>query len=215
MGARTVSGDKFDADIPSFNIDVPGVQEWTIKGATNHPFHLHVYHQQMQGACGSGGAFEDGEYYDTIAGSCLMRFDADPNPPFETAYDGRTIMHCHILEHEDQGAMTWADTLLGGFGPPAFPDPNHQDLYACGDCTPQPEGPFGDPTCADGVDNDCDGAIDSADPDCQDGGMACFEYVDKGSCNNDPNCEWQDSPKNGTCVDAAGCTPTSPVNVTI
>jgi FtsP/CotA-like multicopper oxidase with cupredoxin domain len=136
MGARTVNGEKFDAFIPSFNIDVPGIQEWNIKGATNHPFHLHVYHYQMQGACGSGGAFEDGEYYDTIAGSCLVRFDTDPTTT--TAYDGRTIMHCHILEHEDQGAMIWADTLVGGFGPPISPDPNHQDLYLCGDVPPPP-----------------------------------------------------------------------------
>jgi fibronectin type 3 domain-containing protein len=29
-------------------------------------------------------------------------------------------MHCHILEHEDQGAMGWTD-VLGGMGPPVFP----------------------------------------------------------------------------------------------
>lgn len=38
--------------------------------------------------------------------------------------------------------------------PPAFPPP------------PEDEGPFGDPTCSDGVDNDGDGLIDSDDPDC-------------------------------------------------
>jgi FtsP/CotA-like multicopper oxidase with cupredoxin domain len=208
MGARTVSGDKFDAEIPSFNIDIPGVQEWTVKGATNHPFHLHVYHQQMQGACGSGGAFEDGEYYDTIAGSCTVRFDANPNPPYETAYSGTTIMHCHILEHEDQGAMTWADTKFG-YGPPTFPDTSYQVLYPCGDCT-QTEDP--EVSCSDGQDNDCDGLYDGDDPDCQ-GTGACSDYVDKGSCNNAPNCEWQGSPKSGTCVDAAGCTRTSPDEV--
>jgi hypothetical protein len=30
-------------------------------------------------------------------------------------------MHCHILEHEDQGAMGWADVLVGGTGAPEFP----------------------------------------------------------------------------------------------
>jgi FtsP/CotA-like multicopper oxidase with cupredoxin domain len=215
MGARTVSGDKFDADIPSFNIDVHGVQEWTIKGATNHPFHLHVYHQQMQGACGSGGAFEDGEYYDTIAGSCLVRFDADPDPQFATAYEGRTIMHCHILEHEDQGAMTWADVEFG-IGPPVFPDPGTQSaLYpqvgglCVVACTPT-ETP--ELTCNDGIDNDCDGLTDGDDPDCQ-GPTVCSDYVDKGSCNNDPNCEWQGSPKNGMCMDVVACTPTEPTEV--
>jgi hypothetical protein len=36
-------------------------------------------------------------------------------------------------------------------------------------CVPLPagtEGPFGSPSCADGVDNDCDGFIDAADPGC-------------------------------------------------
>ena len=75
-------------------------------------------------------------------------------------------------------------------------------------CTPLPATePGTEITCDDGLDNDCDGAADGADSDC---GMACSEYVDKGACNNDPNCEWQGSPKNGICVDAVVCTPTGP-----
>jgi FtsP/CotA-like multicopper oxidase with cupredoxin domain len=177
MGARTVSGDKFDAEVPSFNIDLPGVQEWTIKGATNHPFHLHVYHQQVvQG--GGCGPFEEGEHYDTIAANCDVRLDAgwvqDPlQPELDTAYLGRTIMHCHILEHEDQGAMTWADVTFGEPAPD-FPDPNQQALYDCGGgppvCEPTPGQELQETSCSDGVDNDCDGAIDDADSDCQ---VAC------------------------------------------
>ncbi|HYQ70317.1 MAG TPA: hypothetical protein VET88_00160, partial [Gammaproteobacteria bacterium] len=34
---------------------------------------------------------------------------------------------------------------------------------------------------------------------------ACSDYTDKGSCNNDPVCDWQGSPKNGSCVDAPVC----------
>jgi hypothetical protein len=60
-------------------------------------------------------------------------------------------------------------------------------------------------TCNDTLDNDCDGFTDDADTDC--GGPAtCSDYVDKGSCNDDPNCEWVGSPHNGTCQDAVGCT---------
>jgi FtsP/CotA-like multicopper oxidase with cupredoxin domain len=128
MGARTVNGAKFDGAVPTFEIPALGVQEWTIKGARQHPFHLHVYHVQMNGAC---GPFEDGEYYDTVAGSgCDVRFDL--NPASSSVYDGRTIMHCHILLHEDEGAMGWAD-VQGGSPPPAFPDPGvQQALYQCG-----------------------------------------------------------------------------------
>jgi FtsP/CotA-like multicopper oxidase with cupredoxin domain len=114
MGARTVAGSKWDHAVPNFTLETNGVQEFKLKGATNHPFHLHIYHVQVQGDCGD---FEDGEYYDVVAGNCTIRFDLTP----DTAYLGRTVMHCHILEHEDQGAMGWAD-VLGGKLPPVFPD---------------------------------------------------------------------------------------------
>jgi hypothetical protein len=75
-------------------------------------------------------------------------------------------------------------------------------------CTPLPATePGTEITCDDGLDNDCDGDADGADSDC---GMACSAYVDKGACNNDPNCEWQGSPSKGMCVDAVVCTPTGP-----
>ena len=116
MGARTVNGSKFDVDTPTFTLHADAVQDWSIKGAVNHPFHLHVYHFQAQGGC--GGDFEEGEYYDTMAGNCSVRFDLDTAT--STPYEGRTIMHCHILTHEDEGAMTWMD-VVGGTGPPTFP----------------------------------------------------------------------------------------------
>jgi FtsP/CotA-like multicopper oxidase with cupredoxin domain len=138
MGARTINGSKFDAKVATFDVSTAGVQEWLVKGATNHPFHLHIYHMQMNGTCGD---FEDGEYYDTIAANgCLVRFDS--NPETASVYEGRTIMHCHILAHEDQGAMGWVDvTVPGAMKPPAFPDPTTQmELYQCGDVVP-PEPP--------------------------------------------------------------------------
>jgi len=116
MGARSVNGVKFDINTPVFTLNTDAVQEWSIKGATNHPFHLHVYHFQALAGC--GGDFEEGEYYDTLAGSCSIRFDL--NAATSSPYAGRTIMHCHILEHEDQGAMTWVN-IVGGTPPPTFP----------------------------------------------------------------------------------------------
>jgi hypothetical protein len=61
--------------------------------------------------------------------------------------------------------------------------------------------------CDDGIDNDCDSLVDGDDPDCA---MACSEYMNKGACNNDPNCEWVGNPRNGSCQDAVSCTPTEP-----
>lgn len=118
MGARTINGSKFDKNVATFTLPAAGVQAWGLNGAQNHPFHLHVYHVQIAtpGGCGN---FEDGEYYDTVAQNCDIRFDLGPST--SSVYDGRTIMHCHILEHEDQGAMGWLD-VVGGTGPPTFPN---------------------------------------------------------------------------------------------
>jgi len=63
-------------------------------------------------------------------------------------------------------------------------------------CTPLPEqaeGPFGDATCGDGIDNDCDGLTDAADPDCDELPEVCDNGVDDN--NNglvdcaDPQCD--------------------------
>jgi hypothetical protein len=129
MGARTVNGEKFDVDTPTFTLNADAVQDWSIKGAVNHPFHLHVYHFQAQAGC--PGDFEEGEYYDTIAGNCSVRFDL--NAATSTPYWGRTIMHCHILTHEDQGAMTWMQVNGDeAEAPPTFPAGGYSEYYALG-----------------------------------------------------------------------------------
>ena len=71
-----------------------------------------------------------------------------------------------------------------------------QNLVQMDTCTPgapSSEGPFGDPTCSDGIDNDCDGLTDAVDPDC----AAPPEICDDGIDNNgnglvdcgDPQCD--------------------------
>jgi FtsP/CotA-like multicopper oxidase with cupredoxin domain len=115
MGARSILGRKFDPDVPNLTQVADGVQAWSLRGATNHPFHLHIYHVQVQSDC---GPYEAGEFYDVVAGNCDLRFDLGPDEAFE----GRTILHCHILEHEDQGAMGWLN-VIGGRPAPIFPDP--------------------------------------------------------------------------------------------
>ena len=115
MGARSVLGRKFEKDNPNLIQGLTGVQEYSLNGATNHPFHLHVYHVQVQNDC---GPFEAGEYYDVIAGNCDLRFDLSEEAG---SFDGRTIFHCHILEHEDQGAMGWL-RVDGGKPPPVLPE---------------------------------------------------------------------------------------------
>jgi hypothetical protein len=127
-------------------------------------------------------------------------------------------MHCHILQHEDNGAMGWADAVLDVDGFSAIPAPTlpqgKQVLYACGDtgCTPTPGEETMEMTCNDGLDNDCDGLTDGDDPDCQQTG-ACSDIMDRNTCRNTTGCEWQGNKNNGMCVDAAVCEPTGPDEV--
>ena len=124
MNARTINDLSFDAHNPTLTTTVGAVQEWSINGAENHPFHLHIYHFQAQAGCGDD--FEEGEFYDTLAASCPVRFDL--NPTTANVYAGRTILHCHMLDHEDQGAMGWMN-VLGGQPPPSFPDGQGYSAY--------------------------------------------------------------------------------------
>jgi spore coat protein A len=61
---------------------------------------------------------------------------------------------------------------------------------SCTPGTPGMEGPNGDPTCSDGLDNDCDGLTDVGDPDCQ-AAVNCSQYGDRTSCRSDPACRWR------------------------
>ena len=115
MGARTVNGSKFDHMVPNLTLPTTDVQEWSLSGNVRHPFHLHIYHVQ---ALEDDRDFEAGEYYDVVASQMDVRFDL--NSDSTTTFSGATIMHCHILEHEDQGAMGWLN-VVGGQGPPTFP----------------------------------------------------------------------------------------------
>lgn len=201
MGARTINGVKFNHDVPNMTLDANKVQHWSLSGAQQHPFHLHVYHQQAQNCSGD---FENGEYYDVVSQGCAVRFDL--NATTARVYEGRTIMHCHILEHEDQGAMGWAD-VVGGVAPPTFPSASFSEYYTlggttpvCGDATcngtetqcscPGDCGaaPATETSCTDGISNDCDGTIDCADSDCV-GNAACVSVCDAdGTCEGDEDC---------------------------
>jgi hypothetical protein len=71
--------------------------------------------------------------------------------------------------------------------------------YVCiQDVDASQEGPYGDNSCIDGDDNDCDGLTDAADPDCQPA-QNCGDYPDRGTCKADPDCVWD---KNLGCIDA-------------
>ena len=219
MGARALNGTKFNHDVPNLTLAADKVQNWSVSGNTQHPFHLHVYHFQAQNCSGD---YENGEFYDTMTSACTVRFDMRASRG--TAYEGRTIMHCHILEHEDQGAMGWMD-VIGGMAPPTFPSDTSASYAAyytvgstapvCGDAVcngtetkcscPGDCGaaPTTETSCTDAADNDCDGKIDCADSDCT-GNAACTSACDgDGLCESGENCT--NCP--GDCKSATGGQP--------
>lgn len=68
------------------------------------------------------------------------------------------------------------------------------DCIACARCINPGavEGPYGDPTCSDGIDNDCDGLVDSLDE-------GCFECVLPEDCDDGNPCT-DDSCVENACV---------------
>jgi hypothetical protein len=64
------------------------------------------------------------------------------------------------------------------------------EVDTCTPGAPGAEGPPGDATCNDGLDNDCDGLTDEQDSDCQDVPQACSDYNDRQNCR-DAGCLWR------------------------
>lgn len=117
----TINGKQWDENVPLNTIAWNEVHEWNLKGSGFHPFHLHLYHMMPLEDCGMHKA---GEFYDTISSpdDCKVRF-------VSVDFGGRTVMHCHILNHEDRGMMSWVD--VQGDGMPI--NVNDGSAYQCPD----------------------------------------------------------------------------------
>jgi FtsP/CotA-like multicopper oxidase with cupredoxin domain len=89
------------------------VQSWELRGVATHPFHVHTYPMQIASDdCGDG--HEPGEFYDTIvtegsgsiAHPCIVRLHL-------VDVAGPTVVHCHIFEHAEHGALAYFNVLSG------------------------------------------------------------------------------------------------------
>jgi len=98
MMSFTIDGETFDPDRVDISTTLGAVEEWTIRNTSpmDHPLHLHVWSfLVIDGPSGSG-------WKDTVnvpAGESVRIV-----VPF-TGITGRTVYHCHILDHEDLGMM--------------------------------------------------------------------------------------------------------------
>jgi FtsP/CotA-like multicopper oxidase with cupredoxin domain len=100
--AFTIDGREFDPDRVDQTVAVGSVEEWTIANTSpmDHPMHLHVW--PMQIVAEGGRPVDDVQWQDVVniasGGEVTVRVAFDD-------FGGRTVYHCHILDHEDNGMM--------------------------------------------------------------------------------------------------------------
>jgi FtsP/CotA-like multicopper oxidase with cupredoxin domain len=98
----TIDGRTFGPDRIDLAVEAGAVEEWTITNTSpmDHPFHLHVWPMQVLSV---GGVTTDAPTWQNVVNvpagsSSVVRIAFD-------TYTGRTVYHCHILDHEDNGMM--------------------------------------------------------------------------------------------------------------
>ena len=98
----TIDGQVFDASRVDQQVRAGAVEEWEIRNTSpmEHPFHLHVWPMQLTE---SGGVPVDVVSRQDVV-NVPARSSVKVLIAFET-FTGRTVYHCHILDHEDLGMM--------------------------------------------------------------------------------------------------------------
>ncbi|SPM38323.1 Multicopper oxidase with three cupredoxin domains (includes cell division protein FtsP and spore coat protein CotA) [Mycobacterium numidiamassiliense] len=98
----TIDGRTFDSARDDQTVALGAIEEWTVINTTPmaHPFHLHVWPFTVLAS--SDGTSPIGTPQDVVLvppqGWVRLRI------PF-TTFPGRSVYHCHVLDHEDLGMM--------------------------------------------------------------------------------------------------------------
>ena len=94
----TIDGREFAADRTDIAVKLGAVERWVITNSTtmDHPFHLHVWPFVVEGVEDEMG------WKDTV--NVPAQDSVTIVVPF-VGVTGRTVYHCHILDHEDLGMM--------------------------------------------------------------------------------------------------------------
>jgi FtsP/CotA-like multicopper oxidase with cupredoxin domain len=103
----TIDGREFDPDRVDQTVTPGVVEEWTIANTSpmDHPMHLHVWPMQI--------VAEAGRPVDDVRWQDVVNIPANGEVTVRIAFDkfrGRTVYHCHILDHEDRGMMGVIET---------------------------------------------------------------------------------------------------------
>jgi len=105
-GMFTINGQAFQADRIDTSVQLGTTEEWEYVNDTtmDHPIHLHTNPFQV--------VLPHGEVERAWRDVILVK--ARSRARFRVAFRdfaGKTVQHCHILDHEDQGMMATVEML--------------------------------------------------------------------------------------------------------
>ncbi|MFB7055316.1 multicopper oxidase family protein [Streptomyces vinaceus] len=107
-----INGKTFDPNRIDFTSRLNTVEEWTVQNNTDeqHSFHVHTNQFQLMSVNGTPVSASRG-WYDTVTvpvrGSIVVRTKF-------LDFTGKTVLHCHILNHENMGMMAVLDIVRNG-----------------------------------------------------------------------------------------------------
>jgi FtsP/CotA-like multicopper oxidase with cupredoxin domain len=104
----TVDGREFDEVRIDQTVQQGSVEEWTLVNDSpmDHPIHLHVWPMQITETAGQE---VDGVIRQDVV-NVPARSEVTARVSFDN-YTGRTVYHCHILDHEDNGMMAVLESV--------------------------------------------------------------------------------------------------------
>ncbi len=102
MMTFTINGRPFDPARVDTTVPAGAVEEWTLRNTSpmDHPVHLHVWPMQI--------IEQAGQPVDSPVWQDVVNVPARSSVRVRIAFDdftGKTVYHCHILDHEDSGMM--------------------------------------------------------------------------------------------------------------
>lgn len=98
----SINGRTFDENRTDTAVAAGTVEEWTLvnRSPMDHPFHLHVWPMQL--------IAENGRPVEPAGLRDVVNVPANGRATVRIAFrdfSGRSVYHCHILDHEDLGMM--------------------------------------------------------------------------------------------------------------
>lgn len=102
MMTPTINGRQFEASRIDTTVQLDSIEEWLLTNTStlDHPLHLHVWPMQI--------IEQDGQPVDTLLWQDVVNIPARSTTRVRIAFEdfsGKTVYHCHILDHEDNGMM--------------------------------------------------------------------------------------------------------------